>query len=167
MENLHEKTFGNVVVVQNSNYKWGVLDLEGNEIVPFGKYRWIDGFDSGYARVNIKDAESGNKKWGIINTQGEEVVAPVFDNIWNFYEKNRETSKMEKDGKTYWFNLKGEEVHHETTSRDYSSYDDYERDYGSHYGEFAGTYAQDVMGYSDDVINDVFEGDPDAYWNID
>ncbi len=39
--------------------------------------------------------------------------------------------------------------------------------YGTHYGEYAGTYAQDVMGYSDDVINDAFDGDPDAYWNID
>ena len=54
-------------------------------------------------------------------------------------------------------------VHH-TTSHD--NYDDYD-DYGTHYGEFAGSYAQDVMGYSDDVINDAFEGDPDACWNID
>lgn len=45
--------------------------------------------------------------------------------------------------------------------------EDYIDDYGTHYGEFAGSYAQDVMGYSDDVINDAFEGDPDAYWNID
>ena len=43
----------------------------------------------------------------------------------------------------------------------------YQDDYGTHYGEFEGSYAQDVMGYSDDVINDAFEGDPDAYWNID
>lgn len=44
----------------------------------------------------------------------------------------------------------------------------YEKDdYGTHYGEYAGTYAQDVAGYSDDVINDAFDGDPDAYWNID
>ena len=27
--------------------------------------------------------------------------------------------------------------------------------------------AQDVAGYSDDVINDAFDGEPDAYWNID
>ena len=40
-------------------------------------------------------------------------------------------------------------------------------DYRPHYGEFEGSYAQDVMGYSDDVINDAFEGDPDNYWNID
>lgn len=39
--------------------------------------------------------------------------------------------------------------------------------YGRHFGEFSGSYAQDVMGYSDDIINDAFEGDPDAYWNID
>ena len=42
-----------------------------------------------------------------------------------------------------------------------------EDDYGTHYGEYEGSYAQDVMGYSDDVINDAFEGDPDMYWNID
>ena len=27
------------------------LDHKGNEIVPFGKYDWIDGFDQGLARV--------------------------------------------------------------------------------------------------------------------
>lgn len=43
----------------------------------------------------------------------------------------------------------------------------YDEDYGTHYGEYAGTYAQDEAGYSDDVINDAFEGDPDLYWNID
>jgi len=40
-------------------------------------------------------------------------------------------------------------------------------DYGTHYGEYAGTYAQDVAGFSDDVIDDAFDGDPEAYWNID
>lgn len=36
-----------------------------------------------------------------------------------------------------------------------------------HYGQFIGSYAQDVAGYDDDTINDAFEGDPDNYWNID
>ena len=35
------------------------------------------------------------------------------------------------------------------------------------FGEYAGSYAQDVEGLSDDFINDVLEGDPDNYWNID
>ena len=43
MEYKSYKTYGNVIVAQSSDYKWGVLDLEGNEIVPFGKYGWIDG----------------------------------------------------------------------------------------------------------------------------
>lgn len=35
------------------------------------------------------------------------------------------------------------------------------------YDRYAGTYAQDVMGYSDDDIDTIFCGEPDAYWNID
>lgn len=35
------------------------------------------------------------------------------------------------------------------------------------YDKYAGTYAQDEMGYSDDDIDTIFDGDPDAYWNID
>ena len=38
---------------------------------------------------------------------------------------------------------------------------------GKHFGDFAGTYAQDYAGFSDEAIYDAFEGDPDAYWNID
>ena len=50
--------------------------------------------------------------------------------------------------------------------------DYYEPDYDDYYeresyGEYAGSYAQDVEGLSDDFINDVLDGDPDAYWNID
>ena len=32
---------------------------------------------------------------------------------------------------------------------------------------YRGSYAQDVMGYSDDEIDTIFDGDPLAYWNID
>ena len=35
------------------------------------------------------------------------------------------------------------------------------------YNRYNGTYAQDVAGYSDDDIDTIFDGDPDAYWNID
>ena len=45
--------------------------------------------------------------------------------------------------------------------------DSYEGEYGTLYGKYAGTYAQDVAGYSDDVIDDAFDGDPDTYRNID
>lgn len=43
---------------------------------------------------------------------------------------------------------------------------DYESQHQS-YGKYAGSYAQDVAGYSDDDIDTIFDGDPSAYWNID
>lgn len=35
------------------------------------------------------------------------------------------------------------------------------------FNDYNGSYAQDQMGFSDQVIDDVFDGDPDLYWNID
>lgn len=35
------------------------------------------------------------------------------------------------------------------------------------YERYAGSYAQDEMGWSDDDIDTVLDGDPSAYWNID
>ena len=48
-----------------------------------------------------------------------------------------------------------------------NNYDANADDYGTNYGEYAGSYAQDAEGYSDDMIDDAFDGDPGAYWNID
>lgn len=53
---------------------------------------------------------------------------------------------------------------------DEEDYDDYRdnSDYEEQtYDRYAGSYAQDEMGYSDDDIDTIFDGDPDAYWNID
>lgn len=164
MKNLNEKVFGNVKVIQRSFHEWGVTDLEDNIIVPFGKYDWIDGFDHGFARVKIGQQPNNlisSNKWGIINEAGEEVLKPVYDSVWNFFKKGRSSTTIEKDGVRSQFYFDEQE--------EYNTYNSYKEhnDYGTHYGEFAGSYAQDVMGYSDDVINDAFEGDSDNYWNID
>ena len=45
MDNRSEHIYGNLKVVQNNNYQWGVEDLDGNNIVSYGKYAWIDGYD--------------------------------------------------------------------------------------------------------------------------
>lgn len=49
---------------------------------------------------------------------------------------------------------------------DYEDCNDYDYE-DRHFGLYAGTYAQDVEGYSDEEINTIFDGEPDAYWNID
>ena len=164
MSNLVEKEFGSVKVIENRNYQWSIVDLEGNVIVPFGKYDWIDGFDHGLARVN-KLCPDG-KKWGIINMSGEEVLPLEYDSVWNFYGKNRYSTTIEKDGNqtTAYFSDLNPDLYDEDAAFDC---DDDDLHYGEHYGDFAGTYAQDEMGLSDDVIYDAFEGDPDMCWNID
>ena len=40
-------------------------------------------------------------------------------------------------------------------------------DDGSYHDDFEGTYAHDVAGFDEETINDAFDGEPDAYWNID
>lgn len=35
------------------------------------------------------------------------------------------------------------------------------------FDRYNGSWAQDEMGYSDDDIDTIFDGDPSAYWNID
>lgn len=61
----------------------------------------------------------------------------------------------------------GEEIVLNPKPKDYIDDDsDYEYERPS-YGKYAGSYAQDEAGYSDDDIDTIFEGDPDAYWNID
>lgn len=42
----------------------------------------------------------------------------------------------------------------------------YDDDYET-YEQYNGTYVQDVEGWSDQMINDALDGEPDAYWNID
>lgn len=139
-----------------------VVDRYGKEIVPYNKFNWISGFTNGYAKV-----KSGNK-WGIIDIHGNVVLPIEYDNIWNFYNKPElDSTIVIKNGREerFYFDT-GCLTPRVQMSRRHFGHRDYE-DYGSNYGEFAGTYAQDVAGYSDDVINDAFEGDPDAYWNID
>lgn len=199
--NRHESTYGNVIVFETLDHKFGVKNLNGEEIVPVGKYGWIDGFDHGLARVrtnkplgraraitSIINLETGTfidgkenvekylkedrkahpdqyTKWGIINEKGEEVLPLVYDEIWNFFGKNRISTKVEKDGITTEVNF--HDLNPDIPQPFYHHSTPFIDDYCPNYGEFAGSYAQDVMGYSDDDIYDAFEGDPDMYWNID
>ena len=157
--------------VQNNNFEYAVLNIDGTIVVPFGKYSWIDGFDNGLARVKIGKVTNGQKdngnKWGLINENGKEVLPLEYDDIWTFYGKKRVTTKVIKGNVAQNVILSEILGKDEVQEYDCSSSNYYDDDYGTSYGKYAGTYAQDVEGYSDDVIDDAFDGDPDAYWNID
>lgn len=183
--------FENVTVVENKEYQWAVIDNQGHVVVPFGKYGWIDRFDSGLARVrartvserardavvkyfNLSNGKSSgvickganNEKWGIINESGEEVLPLIYDSIWKFCGKNRHSTKIEKDGKT------SEVYFHDLNPslpipKGYSSTQSYDDEFynepgwGS-YEEYGG-----YNGYDDFTIDSAFDGDPEATWNID
>lgn len=160
--------------VRNRAYQYGVLTSDGKVEIPFGKYCWMDGFDSGLARVKLsmprKDADdliSTNSMWGIID-EHDNVVLPIeYDNIWNFYNRNRYTTKVEKDGKSWDISLSELMGSKDKSVQGNRIHYGIRRSQSVSYGEYEGSYAQDVEGYSDDYINDAFEGDPEAYWNID
>jgi len=150
-----------LITLKSYDYGYCVVDREGNEIVPYGKYSIIDGYTKSYARVK-KD-----NKWGIIGINGDVVIPIEYDEIWSFHNRPElcSTRVILKDFDELRFDFNTGKLYNPNKNRVrmYKTDDDY----GRCYGEFAGTYAQDVAGYSDDVINDAFDGEPDAYWNID
>jgi len=176
--------------VKRCDNKWGVVDNGNNVIVPFGKYRWIGGFQNGFAKViSHKDTSSSKNvirtltlpekpvlnlaKQGIINELGEEVV-PLEYNVWKFYGKDFPSIVIETNAgnkhKIPYNRLKNNPLSVIARLQSMNKAEivkECNDTYGQNYHEFSGSYAQDVMGYSDDVINEAFEGDPDMYWNID
>lgn len=85
--------------VQGKDYRYSVINANGEEVIPAGKYVWIDGFDHGFARVithkpaNNKDGYE--KVCGLINEQGEEVVPCSNCYIRNFYGKDYDTIEFQ------------------------------------------------------------------------
>lgn len=157
------------LTIQRMDYKYGVINLHGEEIIPFGKYDYIGGFDKGFARVKIGKRSSGyvdnGNQWGVINEEGIEVIPPIYEKVWPIYGKKYDVIVVEdaKSRKRIPFTSLNNES--EDSDWNTSSYDLYEDE--QTYDEYNGSYAQDIMGYSDQTIDDAFEGDPDAYWNID
>ena len=62
------------------------------------------------------------------------------------------------------YNDRYKKMEYDDYDDDYDWYDNY--DNHCNYGRYAGSYAQDVLGYSDDDIDTIFDGDPSAVWNI-
>lgn len=137
-----------------------VYSRKGDIVIAEKEYDWMDGFWKGFARVQH------NGKYGVIDTHNQIVLPIEYDKIWNFYGKQYDSIVVVRNGVSTKVSFSSLKPRCNFSQSPTYICDD-EDDYGTHYGEYEGSYAQDVMGYSDDVINDVFEGDPDAYWNID
>lgn len=87
-----------------------------------------------------------NGKCGLLYDNGEPFIPCLYDKI---EQKNKYTYILTKDGKESTFDR----------NRPNFNYSTYEP---QHYDRYGGAY-----GYSDEDINTIFDGNPDAYWNID
>ncbi len=170
--------FSNRIVLRSYEKGYTVIDFNGNIIVPYGKYNYIDGFDAGVARVKLGKTTNGLResgaKWGIIDENGNEILQPIYKNIWNFYNKALQYTRVESDTNIFEFHFSDRKLMPNGYQREkdaeiqmgmdnYRALQEYRE---STYEEYNGSYAQDVMGYSDQDIDDAFDGNPDAYWNI-
>lgn len=135
-------------IAQKEN-KYAILSQFGIPLTDF-IYESISPMNSNIFPV-CKDS-----KWGIIDEWGRTLVECEWDGFERvlggeaWLIKGNETIKKELNCRR---KIKG--------GRRTSTYErpTYER--------YGGSYAQDEMGYSDDDIDTIFDGDPLAYWNID
>ena len=147
------------------------MTTDGKVISPF-KYSYIYDSSSSYMLANInsiyKEINKGDYpqwdyfggEWGYIDNTGNE-VAP-FEPAYNDADFRIQHPMI---------------IGNEENEYDDDDYDDYDDDYDDFYAvtsedsrsfsRYSGSYAQDEMGYNDDDIDDIFDGDPNAYWNID
>ena len=105
---------------------------------------------------------NGCKK-GIINELGEVIAEIIYDKIQFSYPTGVNARNLEAKG---WIGseeyilidscAENDRIRGVRITNDKSTYERY-----------GGSYAQDEMGYSDDDIDTIFDGDPSAYWNID
>lgn len=140
------------------------LNIEkSSSIIKIHDFNEFSGFDS-FIRwlTELKSGQYGNIDIDAIEVAISKAIENVDKEYINYlYEKKYLVHKGETINtqlSQYCKNL--------CDSIDYLRYRDslYEDD---RFHNFQGTYAQDEMGYSDDDIDTIFDGDPSAFWNID
>lgn len=147
-----------------NNYS-GFITSNG-KIISLKEYEKIE--ENNEVRVRLEGATIGSEgKWqvaeffvtkngkkGVLGYNGEIIIPCDFDEIK--YKCGR-VYEVVKDGAKKTIDLR-------PNNHDYTY--DSEQESPSH-SRYRGSYAQDEMGYSDDDIDTIFDGDPSAYWNID
>lgn len=139
----------------------------------FGKY-------CGYTLSDVLDKNEEYVDWCMMNVEGFVLTDEVMDEFKKIYPDFiissafllKQTLKLleitddeeENEYDDEWDGLTPAERYLKANGREYIGW---ERSEPATYNRYNGTYAQDEMGYSDDDIDTIFDGDPSAYWNID
>lgn len=136
---------------------WGFADLNG-EIKIEPRFEEVRRFSAG--RAVYKQDE----KYGFIDINGKKITPPLYSDAKSF-------DVVEQKAKVYigeyynYVNLNGEllaDWQHNVRTHFNDAYNEEQ-----HYNRYNRTYAQAVEGWSDEEIDEAFDGNPEAYWNID
>ena len=119
--------------------------MGGGVVLSFNEYDNIV-----LGRKNISVFKNG--KQGLLNIYGFELLPCIYNFI---KEKSRDEYLVVKDD------------NEEIISFYKPSLNKFYIEETHHYSRYEGSYAQEEMGYSDEDIDTIFDGDPTAYWNID
>ena len=135
-----------------------IYDLD--DTIAFGKHE-------GETIQEILDCDAQYLHWCIQNLESFGLSAAAMEVAKSkasfFADVEEVNADRIANGITQKHRLEREQAWEDAHNNDY-----YEEDYyPEHYGAYAGSYAQDVEGLSDEFIDDVLGGDPDCYWNID
>ena len=130
------------------------------DVFDFGKFKDCELGDTlmsspSYVEWVIKNVDGTQCAFADSVIEEIQVIFPDFLKSKGLLELIKERQEEYYCDGPYW----EDELEKENKYREYEETDTYER--------YAGSYAQDEMGYSDDEIDTIFDGDPSAYWNID
>lgn len=128
----------------------------------FGKYRDL-------TLADVLDINPSYVEWCINKCDGVDILLnySAISQIKTAYPEIPITNQFENLCQqridNYW-EAYNEECDQFNAAQEFKCKCNYQED---NFGRYAGSYAQDEMGYSDDDIDTIFDGDPSAYWNID
>lgn len=129
-----------------------------SDVFTFGAYK-------GFTLSDVIDSCSDYIYWCMNNILRFHLEDSVMEEIHLIYP-NQFLSPLFEQKRQWNFAHWMDEYLEEDDDDDYCDSVDYD-DEEPTYNRYNGSWAQDEMGYSDDDIDTVFDGDPDAYWNID
>lgn len=141
-----------------SKSKWGAIDSTGKWIIPYGKYTWIDGYDKGFVRARkgyITNGQVNNDaNWSLVNDNGFAIYQDYYD-ILPFYNRNRNSTKILKERGGEYQEIIFQELADllRDASRQKPDYDPYDN--------------KEWLHRFDSLSGDAFDGESDAYWNVD
>lgn len=144
-----------------SGGKWGYLAPDKG-IVMEPNFSMAISFQQGMAAVKIDD------KWGFINTNGDMIVPCEYDELISSYTdgkgklcRNDYIEVFDKEGKNISSQRRryyGDDDGYDDYNDDYVGFDDYDTPTYDKYGG--------PGGYSDQTIDEAFDGDPSQIYNI-